>query len=115
MEEIGSICAQVHRKIKLGDMCAICLKKCDSLHQLNGPHSNNSKKSNDNNEQFPCSHCKRPVVASRFAPHLEKCMGMGRASSRLKARQGTVSKETWVELSEEDSDHDSEFNGEPKR
>ena len=38
-------------------------------------------------ETFECIHCKRPVVASRFAPHLEKCMGMGRVSSRLAARR----------------------------
>lgn len=27
------------------------------------------------NEIFECMSCKRPVVAGRFAPHLEKCMG----------------------------------------
>ena len=33
--------------------------------------------------QIPCSRCMRSVTATRFASHLEKCMGMGgRASSR---------------------------------
>lgn len=25
---------------------------------------------------FPCPNCDRPVASSRFAPHLEKCMGL---------------------------------------
>lgn len=29
-----------------------------------------------------CPNCQRNLAASRFAPHLEKCMGMGRNSSR---------------------------------
>lgn len=37
-------------------------------------------------ESFPCNNCQQTVVASRFAPHLEKCMGMGRNSSRLARR-----------------------------
>merc|ERR1712066_826544 len=28
-----------------------------------------------------CPQCHRSIVATRFAPHLEKCMGMGRAAS----------------------------------
>ncbi|XP_050336486.1 SAGA-associated factor 11 homolog [Bactrocera neohumeralis] len=34
-----------------------------------------------------CPNCDRPVSASRFAPHLEKCMGMGRNSSRIASRR----------------------------
>lgn len=30
--------------------------------------------------ECPC--CKKMLAATRFAPHLEKCMGMGRQSSR---------------------------------
>jgi SAGA-associated factor 11 len=37
-------------------------------------------------ESFPCNNCQQVVVASRYAPHLEKCMGMGRNSSRLARR-----------------------------
>ncbi|CAN0900959.1 SAGA-associated factor 11 [Linum grandiflorum] len=35
-------------------------------------------------EVFECMNCGRSVVAGRFAPHLEKCMGKGR-----KARKAT--------------------------
>lgn len=34
-----------------------------------------------------CPNCQRNMAASRFAPHLEKCMGMGRNSSRLASRR----------------------------
>ncbi|XP_077997085.1 ataxin-7-like protein 3 isoform X1 [Glandiceps talaboti] len=34
-----------------------------------------------------CPNCNRTLSASRFAPHLEKCMGMGRNSSRLANRR----------------------------
>ncbi|KAJ1459393.1 hypothetical protein M885DRAFT_613555 [Pelagophyceae sp. CCMP2097] len=31
---------------------------------------------------FNCAHCGQKVNASRFAPHLDKCMGKGRGSRR---------------------------------
>ena len=34
-----------------------------------------------------CPSCQRSLAASRFAPHLEKCMGMGRTSSRIASRR----------------------------
>lgn len=34
-----------------------------------------------------CDECNRSIAASRFAPHLEKCMGMGRNSSRIARRR----------------------------
>lgn len=34
-----------------------------------------------------CPHCHRPLAAPRFAPHLEKCMGMGRNSSRIASKR----------------------------
>ncbi|KAL3518037.1 hypothetical protein ACH5RR_020626 [Cinchona calisaya] len=38
------------------------------------------------NEIFQCMNCGRSIMAGRFAPHLEKCMGKGR-----KARKATRS------------------------
>ncbi|XP_013192180.1 SAGA-associated factor 11 homolog [Amyelois transitella] len=43
------------------------------------------KKTPDSN--CSCPNCDRPVSATRFAPHLEKCMGMGRNSSRIASRR----------------------------
>ncbi len=34
-----------------------------------------------------CPNCGRNLAATRFAPHLEKCMGMGRNSSRVASRR----------------------------
>lgn len=34
-----------------------------------------------------CPNCSRSIAASRFAPHLEKCLGMGRNSSRIANRR----------------------------
>ncbi|XP_015788667.1 ataxin-7-like protein 3 isoform X1 [Tetranychus urticae] len=40
-------------------------------------------------KQFDCTcpNCQRSLAASRFAPHLEKCMGMGRNSSRIASKR----------------------------
>jgi len=34
-----------------------------------------------------CPNCSRTLAANRFAPHLEKCMGMGRNSSRIASKR----------------------------
>uniref|UniRef100_A0A0N5AZQ6 SAGA-associated factor 11 n=1 Tax=Syphacia muris TaxID=451379 RepID=A0A0N5AZQ6_9BILA len=39
------------------------------------------------NMEVYCDECNRSIAASRFAPHLEKCMGMGRNSSRIARRK----------------------------
>jgi len=41
-------------------------------------------------EIFNCMNCGRPIVAGRFAPHLEKCMGKGR-NTRLKSTRNNTS------------------------
>lgn len=41
-------------------------------------------------QECMCPNCERPVAASRFAPHLEKCMGMGRTRSRNASRRVTT-------------------------
>ncbi|KAI8473745.1 MAG: hypothetical protein J3K34DRAFT_409818 [Monoraphidium minutum] len=39
-------------------------------------------------DQITCMKCGRKVAAGRFAPHLEKCLGGGRQSSRHATRRG---------------------------
>ncbi|KAL3634611.1 hypothetical protein CASFOL_021665 [Castilleja foliolosa] len=41
------------------------------------------------NEIFECMNCSRSIMAGRFAPHLEKCMGKGR-KARLKSTRSTA-------------------------
>lgn len=44
-------------------------------------------KTNKANFECECPKCKRTLAAARFAQHLEKCMGMGRNSSRIASRR----------------------------
>lgn len=46
----------------------------------------NNVNSKDANECI-CPNCGRTLGAIRFAPHLEKCVGMGRSSSRIASRR----------------------------
>ncbi|KAB1225733.1 Ataxin-7-like protein 3 [Morella rubra] len=41
------------------------------------------------NDIFECMNCSRSIMAGRFAPHLEKCMGKGR-KARLKVTRSTT-------------------------
>jgi hypothetical protein len=41
-------------------------------------------------ELITCMKCGRKVSAGRFAPHLEKCLGGGRQSSRQAMRRGAA-------------------------
>lgn len=52
-----------------------------------GESSNQAKKL----YECTCPHCERTLAAQRFAPHLEKCMGMGRNSSRIASKRITAS------------------------
>ena len=38
-------------------------------------------------QECVCPNCARTLAAIRFAPHLEKCMGMGRNSSRIASKR----------------------------
>jgi SAGA-associated factor 11 len=89
---------QVHRATKLG-----------YLEHINTETTSNNKLSNESDNIFEkqqhhhqqqhtpknqkyectCPNCDRNLVATRFAPHLEKCMGLGRNSSRLASKKIT--------------------------
>ncbi len=49
---------------------------------MNARGSNNQTSVSNNNHlvkyECVCPNCDRSLAAIRFAPHLEKCMGMGR-------------------------------------
>jgi len=85
------VCFEIHRSCKVGslflndfveevsgnDYALIDRPGMDVLGQAP------SKK----NYECVCPNCQRNLAASRFAPHLEKCMGMGRNSSRIASRR----------------------------
>eukprot|EP00116_Pleurobrachia_bachei_P014353 sb/3474615/ len=60
-----------------------------------------------------CPECSRSVAATRFAPHLEKCMGMGRNSSRVARRR--IANVNHASLAEDDPFEDDEETGKSKR
>ena len=63
-----------------------------------------------------CPNCNRTIAASRFAPHLEKCMGMGRNSSRIASRRiaNANAKKDSDNDSEQDDDNDWSYTADRK-
>lgn len=75
-------CLQVHRAAKMG---LIFTEPGDEMYRIKdgvgldvfGQPLNKKKQLN-----CTCPECSRNISAARLAPHLEKCMGMGRLSAR---------------------------------
>ena len=58
-----------------------------------------------NSYRVPCFYQPRSFTgASKFAPHLEKCLGMGRSSSRLAHKRAQVAVESEGENSEDEEE-----------
>ncbi|XP_030076506.1 ataxin-7-like protein 3 isoform X1 [Microcaecilia unicolor] len=85
------LCFEVHRAVKCGyffldDTDPDCTKDFEIVDQpgvdIFGQVYNQWK-----NKECVCPNCNRSIAASRFAPHLEKCLGMGRNSSRIANRR----------------------------
>nr|XP_057905443.1 ataxin-7-like protein 3 isoform X2 [Doryrhamphus excisus] len=63
------------------------------------------------NKECECPNCKRLIAASRFAPHLEKCLGMGRNSSRIASRRlASNNNNNNVSKSESDQEDNDDLN-----
>ncbi|XP_047656980.1 ataxin-7-like protein 3 isoform X2 [Tachysurus fulvidraco] len=58
------------------------------------------------NKECVCPNCNRSIAASRFAPHLEKCLGMGRNSSRIANRRIANSNNTSKSESDQEDNDD---------
>jgi hypothetical protein len=95
-EVLLEIVFEQHRKLRLGTLCLNCDSPQTDIVQKRGydifgqnitGRSGSSSQANVTTDvKFDCPNCGWPVVASRYAPHLEKCMGIGRTtrnSSRL--------------------------------
>lgn len=113
IDEISlGLCFDIHRTIKIGTyMLDITDSREDEFSIV-------SEKGLDVFGQLPmkkqvecvCPNCNRNIAASRFAPHLEKCMGMGRNSSRIASRRianaNANAKKDSDNESEQDDDND---------
>lgn len=81
MEDVFSI----HRSIKLGYYHLMLADPEDFGVGESEPALLSSSKSDLLNKSSACCHCVKchsKVAATRFAPHLANCMGLGRNSSR---------------------------------
>ena len=54
------------------------MKREKSLMQIQSDYRNSAQSETTTDPQFLCPHCSRPTVASNFARHLDKCMGVGK-------------------------------------
>jgi len=77
-EILLDICFDIHKKAKLGLLCPSCdVLNTDPHYDVFGQKISSLKASS---ETIECPNCANLVVSSRFAPHLEKCFGLGRRS-----------------------------------
>jgi Sgf11 (transcriptional regulation protein) len=95
---LRSMCAEValdmHRKQQLGLLCLNCTSIMSNFIRMPGHDVFGQLMSSKAaaTESFACDNCRRTVNATRYASHLEKCMGLGRSSSRIATRRLTSSK-----------------------
>ncbi|RHZ81188.1 hypothetical protein Glove_123g206 [Diversispora epigaea] len=76
---------EAHREAKLAaSKCQLCNAECRSYVAQPGLDIFGNHPQPNNSPTFECVNCQRPYPSQRYAPHLEKCMGLaGRSSSRV--------------------------------
>jgi len=115
-EIVLGVCFDIHRSIKCGSYAAIQLTQAESPPMPIAGHVDvfgmpvttiTGLPSMKTIPQIECPNCNRTLGASRFAPHLEKCMGMGRNSSRVASRRmASTNKDSYREGGHEEEDDD---------
>lgn len=118
-EAILGVVFETHHAYKTGSCAAIegqpedCKPfKIVDLPDVDVFGSSNSKKA----IECTCPNCNRQVAASRFAPHLEKCMGMGRNSSRIASRRIANTRDGGNYFgADEDDEDDADWSGEKRK
>ncbi|KAF9278840.1 hypothetical protein BGZ68_008328, partial [Mortierella alpina] len=88
-ELILDVAVEAHRDVKnMRSNCPICKTKCRSYVVRPGVDIFGQNPQPNNTHQYECVHCQRSFPAQRYAPHLEKCLGLsGRTSSRTANRR----------------------------
>lgn len=82
---IFSECLAVHRAAKLGFIFTEPVEEAYQIKDGVGLDVFGQPLSKKKQYNCVCPNCKRTLAATRLAPHLEKCMGMGRMSARAAA------------------------------
>uniref|UniRef100_A0A3P8ZCM9 Ataxin-7-like protein 3 n=1 Tax=Esox lucius TaxID=8010 RepID=A0A3P8ZCM9_ESOLU len=108
------VCFEVHRAVKQGyffldDTDQESMREFEIVDQpgldVFGQVYNQWK-----NKECVCPNCSRSIAASRFAPHLEKCLGMGRNSSRIANRRIVTGGNNTNNKSESDQEDNDDVN-----
>ncbi|KAF8945167.1 SAGA-associated factor [Haplosporangium gracile] len=88
-EIVLDVVSEVHREVKImRTVCPICKTKCRNYVVRSGQDIFGQNPQPSNSQTFDCVHCQRSFPAQRYAPHLEKCLGLaGRSSSRTASRR----------------------------
>ncbi|KAF9961769.1 hypothetical protein BGZ72_002008 [Mortierella alpina] len=88
-ELILDVAVEAHRDVKnIRTNCPICKTKCRSYVVRPGVDIFGQNPQPNNSQMYDCVHCLRSFPAQRYAPHLEKCLGLsGRTSSRTASRR----------------------------
>lgn len=88
------------------------------MQEVFGPPSEDSKKHNSSHSDYgssgnskflncKCLNCEKTISVSKFASHLENCMGLGRNSSRIASRKKTTNSSYYDDF---DDDPESDAN-----
>ncbi|KAK2184526.1 hypothetical protein NP493_263g00006 [Ridgeia piscesae] len=100
------LCFEIHRTCKLGTfLLDLTDEKSEKEYEIVDEKGVDVFGQVPTKKQYECvcPNCQRNLAASRFAPHLEKCMGMGRNSSRIASRR-------ILNAGKKDSDNESDDN-----
>ncbi|OBZ87182.1 Ataxin-7-like protein 3 [Choanephora cucurbitarum] len=88
-ECISDVLFDVHRDIKREKaVCQICQTKCKHYVKRPGCDIWGKNYTVNNLPSYECVNCQKSIASTRYAPHLEKCLGLsGRQSSRVASRR----------------------------
>ncbi|KAG0217106.1 hypothetical protein BGX33_011443 [Mortierella sp. NVP41] len=88
-EIVLDVVSEAHRDVKnMRTVCPICKTKCRNYVVRAGQDIFGQNPQNNNSQTYDCVRCQRSFPAQRYAPHLEKCLGLaGRSSSRAASRR----------------------------
>jgi len=103
-ECIFDVLLGVHKDLRTrSSICQICQTKCQGYVNKAGCDIFGNSYTSANLPSYECVNCHKMYPATRYAPHLEKCLGLaGRQSSRVASRRmGSQSPYMTVNMSED--------------
>lgn len=106
------LCFEIHRSCKIGTFNLDATDEdAQKQYEIVDERGLDVFGQHPSKKQFECicPNCQRNMAASRFAPHLEKCMGMGRNSSRIASRRIANTGKQGSDNDSADDDHDNDW------